>query len=114
MKVICVLLPHFPLRCEILRHPDLKKCPAVITYGEGSQKLVLDYSPEMEGLQKSTPVQQALARYGKASLVQADLPYYWSVFNRILDEMENIRRAKAPMTIGRIYLKICIESSPRL
>jgi len=106
VKVICVLLPHFPLRCEILRHPDLKKCPAVITYGEGSQKLVLDYSPEMEGLQKSTPVQQALARYGKASLVQADLPYYWSNFNRILDEMENISPLVEGSELGVAYLAV--------
>jgi DNA polymerase-4/protein ImuB len=78
------------LRCETLRHPDIKDCPVVISYGDGSQKLVLDYSPELEGLQQGTPVQQALARYDKAELVQADIPYYWSTFNKLLDEMESI------------------------
>ena len=106
MKVICVLLSHFPLRCEILRHPDFKNCLAVITCGEGSQKLVLDYSPELEGLQQSTPVHQALARYGKANLVQADIPYYWSIFNRILDEMENISPLVEGSELGIAYLGV--------
>ena len=106
MKVLCVLLPHFPLRCEILRYPDIKSCTVVITSGDGSQKLVLDYSPELEGLQQSMPVQQALARYGKASLVQADLPYYWSIFNRILDEMEGISPLVEGSELGIAYLGV--------
>ena len=106
MKVLCVLLAHFPLRCEILRHPDIKSCPVVITCGDGSQKLVLDYSPELEGLQQSAPVQQALARYGKARLVQANIPYYWSVFNRILDEMEGISPLVEGSELGIVYLGV--------
>jgi len=106
VKVLCVLLPHFPLRCEILRHPDIQSYPVVIICGDGSQKLVLDYSPELEGLQQSTPVQQALARYGKASLVQADIPYYWSTFNRILDEMEGISPLVEGSELGIAYLGV--------
>ncbi len=106
MKVLCVLLPHFPLRCEILRHPDIKGCSVVIIYGDGSQKLVLDYSPELEGLQQNAPIQQAIARYGKASLVQADISYYWSTFNRILDEMEGISPLVEGSELGIAYLGI--------
>ena len=106
MRVLCVLLPHFPLRCEILRHPEIESSSVVITRGDGSQKLVLDYSPELEGLQQNAPVQHALARYGKASLVQADLPYYWSTFNRILDEMENISPLVEGSELGIAYLGV--------
>ena len=83
MKILCVLLPHFPLRCEVRRHPEIKDGSAIVTYAVGSQKLVLDYSPELEGLQRDMPLQQALSRHGEAGLVQADMPYYWSVFNEI-------------------------------
>lgn len=106
MRVLCVLLPHFPLRCEILRHPEIENSPMVITSGEGSQKLVLDYSPELEGLQQNIPIQQALARYGIASLAQADLPYYWSTFNRILDEMERISPLVEGSELGIAYLGV--------
>jgi DNA polymerase-4/protein ImuB len=90
----------------MLRYPDIKDGPAVITCGDGSQKLVLDYSPELEGLQQSTPIQHALARYGKASIVQADLPYYWTIFNRVLDELEGISPIVEGSELGIAYLGI--------
>ena len=80
MKILCVLLPHFPLRCEVRRQPGIESDSAVITYAVGSQKLVLDYSPQLEGLQPDMPLQQALSRHGEIELIQADFPYYWSAF----------------------------------
>jgi DNA polymerase-4/protein ImuB len=106
VKILCVLLSHFPLRCEILRHPDIENCPVVITYGDGSQKLVLDYSSQLDGLQPGAPVQQALARYDKAELIQADIPYYWSTFNRLLDEMEGITPLVEGSELGTAYLGV--------
>jgi DNA polymerase-4 len=88
MKILCVLLPHFPLRCEIRNHADLEGRPVIIVRAEGSQKLVLDYSPDLEDLQCDMPLQPALARHGGATLVQADLPLYWSVFHEILGSLE--------------------------
>ena len=53
MKILCLLLAHFPLMCETLRNPSLAGRPVVVTYSTGSQKLVLDYSPELDGLQRN-------------------------------------------------------------
>ena len=89
MRILCILLPHFPLMCEVLEQPDIRDRPAVVTRSEGSQKLVLDYSPGLEGLQHGMTLQQALARYGEARLLHADLPRYWSVFDEILDALED-------------------------
>ena len=83
MKILCVLLPHFSINCEISRRPAQARQPFIITQVEGSQKIVLDFSPELEHLQPGMPLQQALARQGSASLVQADLPYYWSIFDQL-------------------------------
>ena len=89
MKILCVLLPHFALRCESLRRAEYDNRKIILTYNdpaaEGS-KLVLDYSPELEKLQRDLPLQQALSRYGEAEILQADVPYYWSEFNHFLDE----------------------------
>ena len=106
MKILCVLLPHFSLRCEILRNPGIDARPAIISYGTGSKKLVLDYSPELHGLQRNMPLQQSLAHYDKAELVQADMPYYWSIFTKILDRLEEKSPLVEGLELGTVYLGI--------
>lgn len=101
MKALCVLLPHFPLRCEVR-----EGCSAVITRSVGSQKLVLDYSPELEGLQQDMPLQQALSRHGEVELIQADIPHYWSVFNEILDLLETLSPLVEGLELGQAYLDL--------
>lgn len=99
MRVLCLILSHFPLRCEIQRHLDIGDCPSVVLQPKdsaGSQKLVLDFSPELEDLQRDMPLQQALSRHGEVELIQSDMPYYWSIFNQILDALE----LKSPLVEG--------------
>jgi DNA polymerase-4 len=96
MRILCVLLPHFPLMCEVRRNPALKDCPAIVTRTSGSQKLVLDWSAGLEGLQRDIHIQQALARHGEVELIQADIPYYRTVFNELLDALEE----KSPLVEG--------------
>jgi DNA polymerase-4 len=96
MKILCVLLPHFPLMCEVGRNPSVKGRPAIVTRTEGSQKLVLDYSPDLTGLQSDMRLQEALARHGEVELLQADMPCYRSVWNGILDALE----LKSPLVEG--------------
>ena len=95
MRILCVLLPHFPINCEKLRNHDTIH-PLIMTTTVGSQKLVLDYSPECKGLQREMQLQQALSLYGEAELIQADIPYYGDVFNETLDLMEE----KSPLVEG--------------
>ncbi len=96
MKILCIMLPHFPWRCEARRHPDIEGRAAIVTYTEYSQRLVLDHSPGLEGLARDMPLQQALACHGEAELLQADIPYYRGVFNEILDALEQ----KSPLVEG--------------
>jgi DNA polymerase IV len=104
MKLLCVLLAHFPLRCEIRRHPDLAETPVVLTSMKGSQKLVLDFSPELTDLQPEMPVQQALSRHGEVVLLQADIPYYRIVFNGILDLLEFKSPLVEDFDLGQAYV----------
>ena len=100
-----LLLPHFFLRCELSRNPEINRA-AILTHTAGSQKLVLDASPELEGLSPDMPLQQAVARYGDAELIPADVPYYRAVFNDLLDRLEE----KCPLVEGaepgQIYLNV--------
>jgi DNA polymerase IV len=96
MKILCVLIPHFPLMCEVRKYPALGGCPAVVTSTVGSQKLVLDHAPALEGLRPGMPLQQALARHDDIKLVQADISHYWTAFNELLDVLEQ----RSPLVEG--------------
>jgi DNA polymerase IV len=94
-----VVLPHFPLRCEMWRRPEIKDRTAIVLQPKergSSQKLVLDFSPGLDGLQFGATLQQALSQYGDAMLLDADIPYYRSVFNEILEGLEN----RSPLVEG--------------
>ena len=104
MKLLCVLLPHFPWTCEVRRNPDLAGKSALVVQSKeasSSQKLVFDFSPELDGLQTGMPLQQALARHGQAVLLPADVPFYRAAFNEILDALENISPLVEEAGLGR-------------
>ncbi|HEY40767.1 MAG TPA: hypothetical protein G4O18_02785, partial [Dehalococcoidia bacterium] len=106
MKTLCVIVPHFHWRCEVLRQPALNGRPTMVTYTPGSQKLVLDYSPELDGLQRDMPLQQALARHGGAELLPADFPYYRAAFDQLLDALETVSPLVEGTEAGCAYLGI--------
>jgi DNA polymerase IV len=104
MRVLSILLSHFPLKCEAQRNPSIDNYPAVVTYAAGSQNLVLDYSPDLKDIQQGMTLQQALSLHGEVKLVYADMPYYRSIFNELLDNLE----LKSPLVeesdLGCAYL----------
>jgi DNA polymerase-4 len=109
MKILYVLLPHFPWRCELRRHPDIDARPAVVVQSKGaasSQKLVIDYSPGLEELPYGMPLQQALSRHDDVELIHADIPYYRSIFSQILDALEQVSPLVEGTDLGSIYIGV--------
>lgn len=109
MRILCVLLPHFPWRCEIRRYPDITERPVMVIQSReinSSQKVVIDYSPGLEDLPYGIPVQKALARHDNAELIQADILYYRSVFNEILDALEQVSPLVEGTELGLIYIGV--------
>lgn len=104
MKILCVLFPHFPLQCEARRQPSLRGCPALVTRAAGSQRLVLDYSEGLDGLQCGMTLQQAISRHGNAHLLAADMPHYRTVFNEVLDSLEKVSPLVEGAELGCAYL----------
>jgi len=105
MKLLCILLPHFPLRCEVLKDPGLAGHPALLTYAVGSEKLLLDFLPGMGGLERDMPLQQAVSRCDEnVRFIHADMPHYWDVFSRILDALELRSPFVEGSELGDIYI----------
>lgn len=102
--MLCLLITHFPLRCEIQRKPDLQSAPALVTYSSGSQRLLLDYSGELHGLQPDMPLQQGVSKYGEAEIIPADMPHYRRSFDRILDSLEQISPLVEDAGLGCAYI----------
>ena len=92
MKIMCVLLPHFPLQCHVLETPVLKGHPVLLTQNIGSQSIVLDYSPELGGVHSGMTLQQAISFCEKVEIVSANLQFYRDTFYEILDILEKKSR----------------------
>lgn len=58
-----------------------------MTESVGSKQIVLDASPEAVGAIVGMPLQEAISRCKGAALLQADLPYYHGVFDRVTDSL---------------------------
>ncbi|MFC2068803.1 hypothetical protein ACFLTP_07365 [Chloroflexota bacterium] len=106
MRILCAMITHFPLRCEVQRQMSLDYRAVIVTYTSGSQKLVLDYSPELEDLQRDIPLRHALARHGEVKLLSADMPYYQAVFTELLNALEGISPLMEGAELGCIYIVV--------
>jgi len=104
MKLLCVLLPHFPWQCEVRRHNELRHRPVVIARADGSQKIVLDHAPELASLRNGMPLQEALSLEGDSTVIPADVPYYGMVFSEILDALMAVSPLVEGADPGEIYL----------
>ena len=104
MHILCVLIPHFALQCEIQKSPSLEGCPAIVTRAAGSQRLVMDWSRDIKDVQPGMPLQQALSLHGEARLIAADVTYYAHIFECLLDSMEKVSPLVEGREPGCIYL----------
>ena len=87
MEVACILITHFPLKVEIQRNTVPIDLPAIVSLQARGSSVVLDSSPNITGVSKGMPLQQALSRCGDITLIEADMPYYNEVFNRIVSSL---------------------------
>ena len=104
MKIMCVLLPHFALRCELARHREFVSRPLVIVREAGSQELVLEHSPELAKLEAEMPLQKALSICGEVEIVHADMAYYGQCFDEVLDALETKSPLVEGATLGCAYV----------
>ena len=104
MKIACVLVTHLPMKAELMRHAELRGRPAIITEGPGSKQVVLDSSTGAVGVIAGMPLQEALSRCKDAILLQADEPYYHTVFGRLIASLGQKSPLVEKAELGCVYV----------
>ena len=87
MKFACLLITHLAIKAELGRYAPLRGKPVIITTESDCGAMVLDSSPKARGVVAGMPLQEALSCCKGAALVEADEPYYRTVFDRIIDSL---------------------------
>ena len=101
MKIACVLIAHLAVQAERRRYPVLRGKAFVIATphahahagSDAGVQVVLDSSPEAEGVMTGMPIREASSRHRNAMMVQADEPYY----RRVVDSVAVALSRRSPM-----------------
>ena len=105
-SIACLLVINLPVKAERCRYPALRRRPLVIVESNASHDVVLDSSPEAEGVSLGMTLPQALEVCSNATVVQADQRYYSQVDDRIADALERRFGAVERAGIGWAYVRI--------
>ena len=87
--IACLLVTHLPVKAELIRYPELRGKPVVVTESYGSKHLVLDSSAQAVGVASGMSLQEVMARCKDAVLLQADAPHYQLVFDSLIGALES-------------------------
>ena len=87
MKIACILITNLPLKAEMRRHTELRDRPVIVFADSGRGPHVLDSSLDAAGVVADMPLQEAISRCKDAVLIEADQPYYHTVFDGIIDSL---------------------------
>jgi DNA polymerase-4/protein ImuB len=124
-QVACLRLPNFCWQAEALLRPSLLDkgrksiitgtlldLPSTLSGDKGplgqaaTERVVLDFSPGLTGVVPGMPLAAAMSRHKEAALVEADVPRYRRVFERVLDAVEAIAPGAEDGGLGTAYVGI--------
>ena len=88
MRVACVFVEHFPFKIEFRENPIIGEYKDVIIFGrQGSRSSVIDVSPSLGSVGYGMSLQEAVARYPEATIVESDLGCYDREFDKLVDAL---------------------------
>jgi nucleotidyltransferase/DNA polymerase involved in DNA repair len=94
LAVACVFIPHFPLRVEILRHPELDGLPLALTdpASATARRRIIACSPEAaeRGIRIGMSLRDAVNACPQAAILTADPVYYAGVFADLLRSLGSV------------------------
>ncbi len=103
MAVACLLVPRFPLACELVERPDLRERPAVVTRPDGPLVWAASPAAERSGVVAGQRLREALVRCPLLAVIEARPARYQAVVEAILDALERVAPAVEPGPQGTAY-----------
>lgn len=105
MKVACVFVEHFPFKIEFQENPIIGEYKAVIIFRrQGSRSSVIDVSPSLGSVGYGMPLQEAVARYPEATIVESDLGCYEREFDKLVEALSERSPVIERSALGRVYV----------
>ena len=102
----CVLIDHLPVKAEVQRQPSLRGRPVVVAKLSGSQRVVLDASPEATGVVAGMGLSEALSVCPGATLVEPDPVHYRAVFDAVLSAIEALSADVQEESLGHADVRV--------
>jgi nucleotidyltransferase/DNA polymerase involved in DNA repair len=109
-QIACVWLPHFLWQLETAAGPDSGDAPTVVIgksgLTPGSDLAVLDFSPEMRGLEPGMPVGQAKALHGRERFVEVDELRAEDAFDSVVRSLQSVAPEVESGGFGLVYANL--------
>ncbi len=111
--IACHLVKNLPVKAERSRYPVLRKRPLVVVEpGRGTGDIVLDSSPEAEGVVRGMTLGEALGTCGKSTVVQADHRYYRETDDRMVEALQRRFDHVERDGPGKSYVQVDLRAAP--
>lgn len=109
LAVACVFIPHFPLRVEILRHPELDGLPLALTDQAGvERRRIVECSPEAVegGIREGMALRDAVNACPQASILTADPVAYANAFADLAQALSTVSPGIETGELGAVYVDL--------
>jgi DNA polymerase-4/protein ImuB len=104
--IACLLVPNFPVRVEVLRHPIWDGLPLALTdLAPSGRRKIIDCSPEAaaRGVRVGMLAREVVDLCPQAVIVTADPVYYAAAFNELLRALYDVSPTLERGGLGIVY-----------
>jgi DNA polymerase-4 len=107
-RIACVQLPHFFWQMASQENRLLANVPVIVASNTPGHpdRTVIDTSPLLTGVLRGMPIEQARSRSPEAVVIDADIPTAETLFDKVLDALEQIGPDVEPSEPGTAYISI--------
>ncbi len=111
-SIACHLVTNLPVKAERSRYPVLRNRPLVVVERGGRGDIVLDSSPEADGVLRGMALREAIGACGQATVIQADHKYYTETDEQIVQALQRRFVHVDRDGPGRAYVQVDLQVAP--
>lgn len=104
MQIACVFVAHLEAKAELRRRPELRERSGLIVTRTGRRARIADYLPATPGVIAGMTMEQALAEAPDSIILEADVPYYRTVSEEIVNTLQGVSDRVEDAGPGLAYL----------